>query len=281
MTIPKLPLGEALEYVIGWAHVNLGAMFGAISAVIVTTEAALRISLLSVPPLVIIPAFAVLVWRSLGLRVGILAVVGLLLVWDLRLWLPAMETVSLVGIATALSLLVGIPIGIAMAESRSVEAVATPVLDFMQTTPSFVYLIPNVMFFGLGTVPAVLATMMFAVPPPVRMTALGLQQVRREVVEAGEAFGSSRWQLLSKIKLPLASSFILLGINQCIMMSLSMAVVASLIGARGLGTGIVRAITQVEIGQGVEAGVAIVILAIVLDRVTGGALGERVRGVWL
>ena len=281
MATRKLPLGEGVERTITWMHVNLEAPFQAISVVITSLDGLLRLAFLSIPAPVLIGALGVLVWRLAGIRTALSVALGLGLVWNLRLWQPTMETLSLVVVAAGLSLLVGVPAGILVAESRVVRAIATPILDYMQTTPSFVYLIPSVLFFGLGTVPGVLATMMFAVPPPVRITALGIRQVEREVIEAGEAFGCSRWQLLRKIKLPLAVPSILLSINQCIMMALSLVVIASLIGARGLGTAVIQSITRVEIGAGVEAGLAVVIVAMVLDRVTRGTLRDRTGRGWL
>jgi glycine betaine/proline transport system permease protein len=279
--IPKLPVAELLEQAISWVHINVESPFKALGAVILGLEASLRAVLLVVPPLVLVAAMALLVYRLAGTSAGLLSGLGLLLVWNLRLWQAAMETLSLVVVASALSLLIGIPVGILVAENRTVRAVVTPIMDYMQATPSFVYLIPNVLFFGLGTVPGVLATLMFALPPPVRITALGIEQVDREVIEAGEAFGCSPWQILGKIKLPLAVPSILLGINQCILMALSLVVIASLIGARGLGTKVVEAITRVDISAGVEAGVAVVILAMVLDRMTRGVVRERPGRGWL
>jgi glycine betaine/proline transport system permease protein len=276
-----VPVGEALERVIAWMHLNLEAPFGAISAVITSLDAVLRLAVLSVPAPALIGALGLGVWRLAGWRTALPAALGLGLVWNLRLWQPAMETLSLVTVAAGLSLAIGIPAGILLAESRVARALATPILDAMQTTPSFVYLIPSVLFFGLGTVPGVLATMMFAVPPAVRITALGIRQVAPEVIEAGEAFGCGRWQLLRKIKLPLAVPSILLGVNQCIMMALSLVVIASLIGARGLGTAVIQAITRVEVGAGVEAGLAVVTVAMTLDRVTRGTLRQRTGREWL
>ncbi len=281
MQVPKLPVAEFVERAISWAHVNLEMPFRAISAVILGLESSLRVVLLAIPPLALIGALALVVWGLGGARPAVFSALGLLLLWDLRLWQAAMETLSLVVVASALSLLIGIPAGILVAESRTARAVATPILDYMQATPSFVYLIPNVLFFGLGTVPGVLSTMMFALPPPVRITALGIQLVDREVVEAGEAFGCSRWQILRKIKLPLAVRSILLGVNQCVLMALSLVVIASLIGARGLGTEVIQAITRVEISSGVEAGVAVVVLAMILDRMTRGVVRERPGRGWL
>jgi glycine betaine/proline transport system permease protein len=279
--IPKLPLAEYIERAISWVHVNIESPFRALGAVILGLEGSLRGLLLATPPLVLAAAMALLVYRLAGGAAALRSGLGLLLVWNLHLWQAAVETLSLVVMASGLSVLIGIPLGILVAENRTVRVIVTPVLDYMQATPSFVYLIPNVLFFGLGTVPGVLATLMFALPPPVRITALGIAQVDRDVIEAGEAFGCSRWQILRKIKLPLAVPSILLGVNQCILMALSLVVIAALIGARGLGTKVIEAITQVDISAGVEAGVAVVILAMVLDRMTRGVVRERPGRGWL
>jgi glycine betaine/proline transport system permease protein len=201
--------------------------------------------------------------------------VSLTLLWNLRLWEPTLITVSLVSTATLLSLAIGIPAGIVMAEMRGAAVVLTPILDFLQTMPRFVYLIPGVIIFGIDTVPGIFATMTLAVPPPVRLTALGIEQIDRHLIEAGEAFGCSRWQLLRKVKLPLAFPSILLGINQCLMMSLSMVVIAAMIGAGGLGADILTAISRLDAGQGFEAGLGVVVVAILGDRLTKGVLARR------
>jgi glycine betaine/proline transport system permease protein len=279
--IPKLPLAEYIERAISWVHVNIESPFGALGAVILGLEGSLRIVLLATPPLVLVAVTALVVYRLAGGAAALLSGLGLLLVWNLHLWQAAIETLSLVVVASGLSVLIGIPLGILVAENRTVRVIVTPILDYMQATPSFVYLIPNVLFFGLGTVPGVLATLMFALPPPVRITALGIAQTDRDVIEAAEAFGCSRWQILRKIKLPLAVPSILLAVNQCILMALSLVVIAALIGARGLGTKVIEAITQVDISAGVEAGVAVVILAMVLDRMTRGVVRERPGRGWL
>ena len=181
-----------------------------------------------------------------------------------------MQTLALVLSSTGMALLLGIPLGIWMAGSRRCNKVMLPVLDCMQTMPAFVYLIPAVLFFGLGTVPGAFATIIFALPPVARLTALGICQVPKNVVEAARSFGATSWQLLYKVQLPLALPTILAGVNQTIMMSLSMVVVAAMISAGGLGEIVLKGITQMKIGMGFEGGIAVVILAIVLDRITQG-----------
>ena len=181
-----------------------------------------------------------------------------------------MQTLALVLSSTSLALLLGIPLGIWSARSPRCNQVLRPILDLMQTMPAFVYLIPAVLFFGLGTVPGAFATIIFAMPPVVRLTGLGIRQVPREVIEASHSFGATSWQLLYKVQLPLALPTILTGINQTIMMSLSMVVIAAMISAGGLGEVVLKGITQMKIGLGFEGGIAVVILAIVLDRITQG-----------
>jgi glycine betaine/proline transport system permease protein len=189
-------------------------------------------------------------------------------IYNIGLWKVSMETLALVIGAVALCILIGIPLGILAAKNKSAHRIIAPILDFMQTLPAFVYLLPAIPFFGLGVVPAVLTTIVFAMPPVIRLTDLGLKQVPEELEELGKSFGSTFWQMLLKIELPLARANILAGINQCIMLSLSMVVVAAMIGAKGLGGVVWTAIQQLKMGMGFEAGVAIVILAIILDRIT-------------
>jgi glycine betaine/proline transport system permease protein len=190
------------------------------------------------------------------------------------LWEPTMRTLALVATATLLSLLIGIPVGIWAAKNDVVDAIVRPILDFMQTMPAFVYLIPAVVLFGLGEVPGVIATFIFATPPCVRLTNLGIRQVSEEAVEAAKSFGSTPRQLLLKVELPMALPTILAGVNQTVLLALSMVVIAALIGAGGLGDPVVEGIQQLRIGVGFEGGLAIVILAIVLDRITQ-AVGEK------
>ena len=220
---------------------------------------------------------AVLIWfvcrRDTKIAVG--SALGLLLVWDLHLWDLAMETLALVIASTLLALLIGIPTGILAARSETVNRALKPALDLMQTMPAFVYLIPAVIFFGLGNVPGMIATVVFAMPPVIRLTALGILQVPRDLIELAEAFGTTERQKLIKVQLPLAMPTIMAGVNQCIMMALSMVVIAAMIGARGLGYKVLEGIQRLDIGTGFEAGLAIVILAIILDRVTQSLAAER------
>jgi glycine betaine/proline transport system permease protein len=193
---------------------------------------------------------------------GLLFLVGVMGLWD-----KMMQTLALMLVATSISVLIGVPIGVLSARSNTLRAVLTPVLDIMQTMPSFVYLIPVLMLFGLGKVPAILATIIYAVPPLIRLTDLGIRQVDREVMEAVNAFGASRWQQLLGVQLPLALPSIMAGVNQTTMMALSMVVIASMIGARGLGEEVLIGIQTLDVGRGLQAGLAIVILAVVFDRI--------------
>ncbi|YCI02920.1 proline/glycine betaine ABC transporter permease [Ensifer sp. D2-11] len=250
---------------------NYGWVFKAISGVILKAVLFIEWILRGLRWWLVILAFMALAWRSsrrwsLTLAVGALLVtVGVLGLWDLT-----MQTLALMLMATIVSVVIGVPMGILVAKSRVVRNITLPVLDVMQTMPSFVYLIPALMLFGLGKVPAILATIIYAVPPLIRLTDLGIRQVDAEVVEAATAFGGSPGQILFGVELPLATPTIMAGLNQTIMMALSMVVVASMIGARGLGEQVLNGIQTLDVGKGLEAGIGIVILAVVLDRITQG-----------
>lgn len=224
--------------------------------------------LTGVPPWATIAVLTLLAWRLAGRQVAILTAAGLAFLWNLGLWGATVESVVLVAVSTVIALLIGIPIGILAALNPRLWKGLRPFLDMMQTMPSFVYLIPAIPFFGLGAVSACFATIVFAMPPTIRFTALGILQVQDELVEAADAFGASPAQKLVKVQLPLAAPTIMAGINQTIMLALSMVVIAAMIGAGGLGGEVWRAIQRLEAGQGFEAGIAIVILAIILDRIT-------------
>ena len=226
--------------------------------------------LLSIPAPVLILLASALVWfvTRRDIRLAGLTALGLLLIWNLELWELAMLTLALVIISTILALAISIPVGIAAAGSEPLNAALRPALDLMQTMPSFVYLIPAVIFFGLGSVPGIIATVVFAMPPALRLTNLGIRQVPRELIEVADAFGTTPRQKLFKVQLPVALPTIMAGVNQCIMLALSMTVIASMIGAGGLGYQVLVGIQRVDIGMGFEAGLAIVIIAIILDRIT-------------
>jgi len=220
------------------------------------------------PPLALIAVFALIAWfLQRSWKLVLLLVALLLLVVNLGYWQATVETLALVLFATFFCMLIGVPVGIAAAHRPWLYAGIRPVLDLMQTIPTFVYLIPTLILFGLGVVPGLISTIIFALPAPVRLTQLGIASVPRQLVEAGESFGASRFQLLTKVELPYALPTIMAGLTQCIMLSLSMVVIAALVGAAGLGQPVVRALNTVNIAMGFEAGLAIVILAILLDRV--------------
>ncbi|WP_034602618.1 ABC transporter permease [Clostridiisalibacter paucivorans] len=224
--------------------------------------------LLSVNPIIIMVLLGILALVLAGKKMGIFTVVSLLVISGLDIWEQAMSTLSLVLTGTFIALLVGIPLGVLASQSKVMERILRPILDFMQTLPSFVYLIPAVIFFGLGKVSALVAILIFAMPPAIRLTNLGIRQVDEDKVEAAKAFGSNRIQILKEVQLPLALPTIMAGVNQCIMMALSMSVIAAMIGAGGLGRDVLTAMQTVDIGLGVEGGVGIVLIAILLDRIT-------------
>lgn len=220
---------------------------------------------------------AVGTWR-LKWRFGLFALASLLVIRLTGFWEQTMVTLALVFSATLLSLILGVPLGILCARSNRFNAVLRPLLDFMQTMPAFVYLIPAAMLFGLGRVPGILATVVFAMPPVVRLTALGIRQVNTEQVEAGQAFGCTPLQLLWKVQLPIALPTLMAGVNQTIMMALSMVIIASMVGAGGLGNDVLSSIQRLDIGLGFESGLSVVLLAIILDRLTESFGSRRLEG---
>jgi len=263
-----LKIGKTIEVIINWLTVHLSGVFEAITTGLTGIISAFDAILLFLPALVMVVLFAALAWWIAGRGVGIFSLIGLWLVYNMGFWDETMVTLSLVVTSGLVALVIGIPVGIWASRSRTVESVVRPILDFMQTMPAFVYLIPAVLFFQLGKVPGVVATVIFSTPPAVRLTNLGIRQVHEEVVEAAQSFGSTDRQLLFKVQIPLALPTILAGVNQTIMLALSMVVIAAMIGAGGLGQEILKGITQLKIGLGFESGIAVVILAIFLDRIT-------------
>ncbi|MDI6867334.1 proline/glycine betaine ABC transporter permease [Methanoculleus sp.] len=277
MQLPKLPLGYAVEVLVDWIEHYFGWLLDAISAVLRFLIGGLQDLLLAIPAPVLILIAAVLVWfvTRRDIKLAALTAIGLILVWDLNLWNLSMLTLALVLVSTIVALVLSIPLGIAAARSDTLNSALRPILDFMQTMPSFVYLIPAVIFFGLGNVPGAIATVVFAMPPALRLTNLGIRQVPTELIEVADAFGSTPWQKLLKVQVPVALPTIMAGVNQCIMLSLSMTVIASMIGAGGLGYQVLVGIQRVDIGMGFEAGLAIVIIAIILDRITQNLVPQR------
>lgn len=275
MTVPKIPLGEWIERGTDWLDASFGPLFDGIKSVIGGLVGFFEWVLLSGPAWLWMVLFAALAWWLGRWKFAVFTLLGLGLILNLGYWDPTMKTLAMVVTAALISVLLGVPIGILCSRSNAVQNIVTPILDFMQTMPAFVYLIPAVTFFSLGVVPGVIASVIFAIPPTIRLTNLGIRQVPGELMEAASAFGSTSLQKLVKLQLSLALPTILAGINQTIMLSLSMVVFASMIGAQGVGAVVYKAVTQVKIGEGFEAGLAIVILAILLDRLTQNILKTK------
>ncbi|MEU1657817.1 ABC transporter permease/substrate binding protein [Streptomyces griseofuscus] len=272
--MPRLPLGDWVDSGVNWLVGHLSWLFDAIKAVMEGMYSGIDAVLGAPTPLLMAGILAVLAWWLRGLLAGVLAFAGFALVDSLQLWDQAMSTLALVLVATVIALVISIPLGIWAARSKAVGAAVRPVLDLLQTMPSMVLLIPAMLFFGLGTAAGVVATLIFALAPGVRMTELGIRQVDAELVEAAEAFGTTPRNILWRVQLPLALPTIMAGVNQVIMLGLSMVVIAGMVGTGGLGGAVNEAIGQLDIGYGFEAGVGIVVLAIYLDRITG-ALGTQ------
>jgi len=265
----KIPVGDTTAAAVEAIKTHGTWLFDGISVVIRGTVEAVTVLLRALPAPALIAAIALLAWalrRSMGLTV--FAVLALLFILNQGYWLATLETLALVIVATLVSALIGVPLGIAAAHRPRLFAVLRPVLDLMQTLPTFVYLIPTLVLFGLGVVPGLISTVIFALPAPIRLTHLGISSVPRPLLEAGEAFGATPLQLLWKVELPSAAPTIVAGLTQCIMLSLSMVVIAALVGAGGLGVPVVRALNTVQVGMGFEAGFTIVLLAILLDRIS-------------
>lgn len=276
-----IDLGKYIEQGINVLEESLSGLWGAIDDVISWTVDVLNDTFLAIPFIVIIALVTFgayyanagkLAFKKEGFKKGVglalFVVFGLLLIWAMGYWKEAIQTTTLVIVATIIALLFGIPLGIWAARSNTANAIIRPILDLMQTMPAFVYLIPAIFFFSVGNTPGVIATVIFSLPPAVRLTSLGIRNVPEDVIEAGHAFGATDKQILFKIQLPLAKTTILAGINQVILLALSMVVIASMVGAKGLGAIVYQGIQQNDIAKGFESGLGIVVLAIILDRIT-------------
>ncbi|WP_207459166.1 proline/glycine betaine ABC transporter permease [Azospirillum sp. SYSU D00513] len=264
----RIPLGQWAEAIVDFLLDHAQGGFDAVDLVVGTFADGVTDGLAALPSPVLGGLFVLLgLWR-LGWRFALFTAAALLLIGNLGLWDATVDTLALVLTSTVLTLLAGIPLGVWAGRNDRVDRFLRPTLDFMQTMPAFVYLIPAAMFFGLGKVPGAFATIIFAMPPAVRLTSLGIRQVPRELVEAGQAFGCSAWQLLFKVQMPTALPSIMAGVNQTMMMALSMVVVSSMIGAGGLGNQVLSGIQRLDVGLGFESGLAVVLLAILLDRIT-------------
>ena len=273
ITDTKIPIGYWGKQFFGWLTNNFQWFFNSLSDGLAAALDSVIDILLLMPPLLLVVIFAAIAYglqRNWKLALG--TALGFLFILNLGLWKETIETLVLVVAATTVSMSLGVPIGIYAAHHEKFYRVLLPILDLAQTMPTFVYLIPVLILFGLGVAPGLIVTVIFASPAPIRLTHLGITSVPRPLLEAGEAFGATKRQLLWKVELPSALPTIMAGLTQCIMLSLSMVVIAALIGASGLGKPVVRALNSLNIPMGIEAGLAIVILAIILDRVC------RVRG---
>lgn len=271
--IPRLEVGDWLERGFDWFEDTFARLINWVDVAFETTSEGLAEILAAPDALILTVLFALLAWLLRDWKLALLTVPLMLFIITVDLWEEALETLALVAVAAVIALLIAIPLGVLAAKNQTVSRVVRPVLDLMQTMPALVWLIPAMAMFGLGMPSGILATIIFALPPGVRLTELAIRQVDSEVVEAGHAFGSTAWQILFRIQLPLATKTIMAGVNQVIMLALSMAVFGGFVGAGGLGNEVVRAINQLDLSLGLEAGLCVVMLAVYLDRVTA-ALGS-------
>ncbi len=274
----RLPFGSWAEVVVDWITDYLAGLFAVLRTVFSSMYNAVDWVLVEPPFWVVILILVALAWYLAGWKVALGSIIGFVLILGFDQWENAMDTLALVLVASLLAVMISIPLGIWAASSRTASGIIRPILDFMQTTPAFVYLIPALILFRIGVAPGIVATIVFAMAPGVRLTELGIRGVDSEVVEAGKAFGASPGRILRQIQLPLAMPSIMAGINQVIMLSLSMVVIAGMVGAGGLGAEVMRSLDTLDIALGFEAGVSVVILAIFLDRITA-AFGKRLGAV--
>jgi len=268
--VPELPVAEWANRFTEWLTDTFAFLFNPIKVYFGDFMEFISDNLLLIPPLIIIIIVALAAFFIGRKRIGlpIFSIIGLWFIYNQGLWDDLISTFTLVLLASILSIVIGVPVGILMAKSRIASVIITPILDLMQTMPAFVYLIPAVAFFSIGMVPGIFASLIFATPPTVRFTNLGIREVSGELVEAADAFGTTGAQKLFKVELPMAKSTIMAGINQTVMLALSMVVIASMIGAPGLGRKVLSALQRAEVGSGFVAGLGIVILAIIIDRMT-------------
>ncbi|MBE7129709.1 ABC transporter permease [Bacillus mycoides] len=270
-SIPRIPLGEWVDTLITSLYQHFEGFFKGFSFIIGGFVDLLTNLLIFIPAIIFIAITCLLVWyTSRKVSLMVFSLIGFLFILNINYWEQTMQTLALVLTSVIISIIIGIPIGILASQNGRFSKFLKPTLDFMQTMPAFVYLIPAITFFGVGVVPGIIASVIFAMPPTIRFTELGIRQVPEDLIEAANAFGSTSSQKLFKVQLPLATGTIMAGVNQSIMLSLSMVVTASLVGAPGLGVDVYRSVTQVNIGMGFEAGLAIVVIAIILDRITQG-----------
>ncbi|GAB6099136.1 choline ABC transporter permease subunit [Halanaerocella petrolearia] len=263
----KIPLGNWIEALVNFIIANFSGPLESFSNIISSLVSGFEAILSFGHPVLLIGVLALIAWLvRKDIKITAFVILGFGLVLNLEMWDPLVTTMASILTSVSVCLVIGIPIGVLKAHSKIVDLITRPMLDFMQTIPPFVYLIPALMFFGLGNVSGVIATVVFAIAPPIRLTYLGIKQVSEELKEAGRAFGCTPLEMLYKVELPRALPSIIMGINQCIMLSLSMVVISAMIGAGGLGKPVLRSLSTVDVGLGFEAGLGVVILAIALDR---------------
>lgn len=265
----RIPLGEWVDVFVDWLTSTFKNLFDWLSSLTNSLYDGLDLAFSTPPFWIIILVLGAVAWLAKGWKLAVGTVLGLTVVLGVDQWENAMDTLALVLLASALALIIAIPLGILAARNDTASQIVRPLLDFLQTMPAFVYLIPALMLFGVGVVPGIVATIVFALAPGVRLTELGIRGVDKEVVEAGYAFGSTPGRILRQIQLPLAMPSIMAGVNQVIMLSLSMVVIAGMVGAGGLGGEVVASLNRINVGLGFEAGLSVVILAMILDRITG------------
>jgi len=275
--MPHIDIGAPVGALVDWLTANFGPLFSVISTIMLVLLDAVLLVLTAPSPYIVIAVLVALALLERKWGFGLFTLIAFLLVLAMGLWVETMQTLALVVVATVIAVAIGIPVGIWAARSRRASSVIRPILDFMQTLPVFVYLIPAVFFFGIGAVPGVIATTVFAIPPAVRLTELGIRSVDKEVTEASIAFGAKPRQMLREVQLPLAMPSIMAGVNQTIMLALSCVVIAGLVGAGGLGAVVVRGISTLDVGAGFQGGLAVVFLAIYLDRLTNALAGLKRR----
>ncbi|MFS0824085.1 ABC transporter permease [Bacillus sp. 1P02SD] len=275
--LPKLPIASWVDTFVDWLVSNFEFLFEGIAAGLEGFVEGIVLGLGFIPSIVLTLILGAVAWKICNWKIALFTLIGLLLIDNLGYWDNMLQTIALVLTSVGISVIIGIPLGIWASQSKTVGNIVIPILDFMQTMPAFVYLLPAIFFFNIGVVPGVVASVIFAMPPTIRLTILGITQVPKDLIEATEAFGSTTKQRLIKVQIPLAKPTIMAGINQSIMLALSMVVIASMVGAPGLGADVYRAVTQLQTGTGFEAGLAIVIVAIILDRITQN-IGKKKQG---
>lgn len=274
---PSIPFGDVVAEAIRWMQINWDVLFDVIKLILQGFYNVLTMVLTAPPYWVMILIFAAIAWLASSWKLALFTAIGFYLIRGFDQWNNAMSTLSLVSMAVLIALVLSIPLGILAAKVDWVSRIVKPILDLMQTMPAMVYLIPAITIFGIGQTPGALATVVFAMPPGVRLTELAIRQVDKELVEAGASFGASGWRILRQIQIPVAMPTIMAGINQVIMLALSMVVLAGMAGAGGLGGDVVASLSSLNVPLGIEAGLAVVIIAIYLDRVSSGAGTRRPR----